>query len=874
MTNHWIDLRNSDCILVMGANPAENHPVSFRWVLKAKERGAKLLSVDPRYTRTSAMADIYARLRSGTDIPFLGGMLKYILDRDLIHKDYVVHYTNASFLVDDKFGFDEVEGVFSGYDPGKRTYDKSSWKYQTAPPATEKKSQPKLGPDGQPELDTDGKPVMIEVEVEVAGPPEPLKDPTLQHPRSVYQLLKKHFARYTLDRVSDITGTPEADLEAVYKTYAATGESTKAGTIMYAMGWTQHTAGTQNIRTMAIIQLLLGNIGRAGGGVNALRGESNVQGSTDHCLLFHILPGYLKTPKASLPTLADYNGKYTPKAMGALSANWWGNYAKYSVSFLKSMFGEAAKAPDFGYEWMPRLDDGVNYSWLQIFDEMHAGRIKGFFSWGQNPACSGANSTKTRAALAQLDWLVNVNILPSETGWFFQDPNIGKPPSEIATEVFVLPASASMEKEGSITNSGRWAQWRYKGADSPGDAIPDAEIINLIFQELRALYLAEGGAFPDPIVNLKWDYFHQKDGEWQVDPHAVARQINGYFLADVDFPAKGKKFKKGELVPSFAWLRDDGTTSSGNWLYCGSYTQAGNMAARRKREPEGGIGLNPEWGWCWPVNRRIIYNRASVDLQGRPWDSEHPVIRFEGDVKDGKYVTSKWSGDVPDGGWYPMQNPDGTLRADSKYPFIMKPEGHARLFGAGRADGPFPEHYEPLESPVTHHPFSKTMLNPACKVFSGDANKHSDPGDAAYPYVCSTYRVTEHWQTGVMTRYTPWLLELQPQLFVEMSHELAKEQGIAPGDLCKVENLRGSLVALALPTHRLKPLTVQGKTVHQVGIPWCFGWLQPAGGRGGDSANLLTPNIGDANTMIPETKAFMVRVVKLTDAEKAKSPMG
>ncbi len=457
MTNHWIDLKNSDCILIMGANPAENHPVSFRWVLQAKDNGATLISVDPRYTHSSALADLYARLRSGTDIAFLAGMIKHILEGHRIHRDYVVHYTNAVFLIKDEYDFDEVAGLFSGYDPQKRRYQKESWQYQ---------------------IDENG---------------EPRKDPTLENPKCVYQLMKKQYARYDLQTVSGVTGTPVEDLKRVYEAFAETGAPEKAGTIMYAMGWTQHTAGTQNIRAMAIIQLLLGNIGRAGGGVNALRGESNVQGSTDHCLLFHILPGYLKTPKASQPTLSDYNTTYTPKQLGQKSANWWANYPKYSVSLLKSMYGRAAtKENDFGYAWLPKLDDGVNYSWLTIFDEMYNGRIKGFFCWGQNPACSGANANKVRMALAKLDWMVNVNIFPNETGWFWQDKNASLPAADIQTEVFVLPAAAFVEKEGSITNSGRWMQWRYKAADSPGDARPDAEIMNMIFQEVKKLYAAEG----------------------------------------------------------------------------------------------------------------------------------------------------------------------------------------------------------------------------------------------------------------------------------------------------------------------------------------------------------------------------------------------
>jgi formate dehydrogenase major subunit len=607
MTNHWIDIANSDCILIMGSNAAENHPISMKWVGKAMEDGATLLSVDPRFTRTSAKADFYTALRSGTDIAFLGGMINYIISNNLYNKEYMAYYTNASFILGKKFGF--KDGLFSGFNKKTRSYDKSYWAF-----------------------DKDKK-----------GIPE--RDHSLKNSRCVFQQLKKHFSRYNLKKVSAITGTPRADLEKVYKTYAATGKKGEAGTIMYAMGWTQHTVGVQNIRTMAMIQLLLGNMGVAGGGVNALRGESNVQGSTDHCLLWHIWPGYLKTARASNTSLEAYNKRWTPKTNDPLSANWWGNYPKYSVSFLKSMFGEnATPFNGFGYDWMPKVDDGKHYSWLDLFDAMYRDEFTGFFAWGQNPACSGANANKNREAFAKLDWMVNVNLFENETGSFWRGP--GMDPKKIKTEVFFLPCAASVEKEGSITNSGRWSQWRYKAADPPGDALPDGDIMVELMDKIRKLYRVEGGAFPEPILNLKWDY--TTNGKF--DSHKVAKEINGYFLADVTL--KGKMYRAGTLVPSFAYLQADGTTSSGNWLYCNSYTEKGNMAARRGTQDKSGIGLYSEWSWCWPVNRRIIYNRASVDRKGQPWDKEHPVVRFAGKVENGKYVSKKWVGDVPDGGWY------------------------------------------------------------------------------------------------------------------------------------------------------------------------------------------------------------------------------
>ena len=820
MTNHWIDLQNADIILIMGSNAAENHPISFKWVTKAKEAGATVISVDPRFTRTSSKADIYAPIRSGADIAFLGGMIKYIIENNLYFDKYVKLYTNASFILHPDFELPgDTGGVFSGYDPETRKYDKSTWTFQK---------------------DENG---IIK------------KDPSLNHPLCVFQQLKKHFLRYDVNIVSKITGTPVDYLLKVYKSYASSGKAGKAGTIMYAMGWTQHTVGTQNIRTMAIIQLLLGNMGIAGGGVNALRGESNVQGSTDHCLLFHILPGYLKTPTASQLTLSDYNKQSTPTTADAKSANWWGNYPKYSVSLLKAFFGENANEKnDFGYGWLPKLDDGVNYSWLTLFDEMDKGNMKGFFAWGQNPACSGANANKTRRAMGKLDWMVNVNLFDNETCSFWKGPGMNA--SEIGTEVFYLPCAGFFEKEGSITNSGRWMQWRYKAVEPAGDSRPDGEIISDLVHRVKQIVKQKGSKFPEPILNLTWDYGDKKaDGSLlHFDTHEVAKEINGYFLTDKLI--KGELYKKGTLVPSFAFLQDDGSTSSGNWLYCNSYTEKGNMAARRNNKDKSGIGLYSEWSWCWPVNRRIIYNRASVDEYGKPWDKKRPVIYWNG---------TNWVGDVPDGGWPPLADD-----AKTRYAFIMKPEGHGHLFGPGLAEGPFPEHYEPLECPVEKNliPGNNHRISPTVKMFSKegegvgrDVYKTCDP---RFPFICSTYRVSEHWQTGLMTRWTPWLAELQPSMFVEMSKELAADKEIKNGDMCIVKSARGEVEAVAIVTSRFKPFKIAGNIVHQVGIPWHYGWVTTAkygpNLTFGDSANLLTPTVGDSNTMIPESKAFMVNI--------------
>jgi len=574
MTNHYCDLKNSDCILIMGGNTAENHPIAFKWIMRAKDKGAKIIHVDPRFTRTSARCDYHVPIRSGTDIAFLGGMIKYIIDNNLIQEEYVKYYTNASQIISP--GYDFQDGIFSGYDAEKHKYNKDTW-------TTEK--------DG-------------------AG--IPIRDYTLQHPRCVYQMLKKHYSRYTLDKVSSITGVPKEMLLKVYKDYGATGAKDKAGTECYALGWTHHTVGSQNIRTMSIIQLLLGNMGIAGGGINALRGEPNVQGSTDHCLLYNLLPGYLKMPYGSMDTLAKYMDKYTTKSNDPQSANWYQNYPKYTVSFLKAMFGNKATAEnDFGYAWIPKLDEGKAYSSMHTFDEMYAGKIKGYFAYGSNVAVSQPNSGKVRKALQKLKWMVNVNIFDNETAAFWKAPGVD--PKQIDTEVFLLPAAATMEKEGSQSNSGRWVQWKYKACNPPEDALSDGDITMRIMDAIKDLYAKEGGANPEAILNLKWDY---KDAAGNFDAVKAAKQINGHFQQDVVFEDKDKgtkdEFKKGETVPSFARLMADGSTSSGNWLMAGSFDQKGinKIQSRGKEDPTAWV-CSP----TGPMPGRLI---GESSITGRP----------------------------------------------------------------------------------------------------------------------------------------------------------------------------------------------------------------------------------------------------------------
>jgi len=809
MTNHYIDLKNSDCILIMGSNAAEHHPIAFKWILRAKEKGATIIHVDPRYTRTSARCDYHVPLRSGTDIAFLGGMINYIIAKDKWFKDYVLYYTNASFIVGKDYQF--KDGLFSGYDEKTRKYNKDTWV-----------------------LEKDGRGI-------------PKRDMSLKDPRCVFNMLKEHYSRYTLDKVSSVTGVSKEDLIKVYDAYSATGVPDKAGTECYALGWTQHTTGSQIIRTMSIIQLLLGNMGIAGGGINALRGEPNVQGSTDHCILYGNLPGYLKMPVASLDTLEKYLHKCTPESKDPQSANYYQNYPKFFVSFLTSMFHDkATKENGFGYSWLPKLDDGKAYSTMHMFDKMYEGKIKGFFAIGADPAVSSPNTNKVRKALEKLDWLVGENIFDNETYQFWRGPKVD--PKKVKTEVFLLPASATMEKEGSQSNSGRWVQWKYKAAEAPGDAIPVGEIEIKIMAAVKELYAKEGGPNAEAILNLKWDY---TDKNGKMDVLKVSKQINGHFLKDTVIEDKDKKtkteFKKGQLVPTFGMLQADGSTACGNWIMSGSFTADGeNKMAKRGKEDPTGLGLYPNWAFAWPVNRRILYNRASCDVNGNPYNPKRKLLAWAGD---------KWVGDVPDGPWPPMAN-----KEKGKYPFIMKQDGLGALFGPGMAEGPFPEHYEPLEGPLAKNPLSGQLINPAIAIFKSDLDQRAN-ADEKFPYVCTTYSCTEHWCSGALTRWQAWLLEAMPELYVEIGDQLAKEKGIKNGEKVKVVSVRGEVKCVAMVTKRFRPFTVEGKTVHQVGLPFNYGWLFPKGGS--DSTNFLTPSVGDGNTFCPEYKAFMVNVTKL-----------
>ena len=800
MTNHWIDIKNADVVLIIGSNAAEHHPVSFKWIMRAKDNGAALIHVDPKFSRTSARCDYHVPLRSGTDIAFLGGMVNYILESNSYFHDYVVNYTNASFIVGK--GYDFKDGLFSGYDAKARKYDQSKWGFEK-------------GPDGAP-----------------------LRDATLKHERCVFNLMKKHYSRYTLKNVSDITGVSEENLLKVYKQFCATGKPDKAGTILYALGWTQHTVGVQNIRCSTLVQLLLGNIGVAGGGINALRGEPNVQGSTDHALLYHVLPGYIGLPLAPWQTLAQFNKANTPVTKIPNSANWWGNRPKYFASLLKGWYGEEAKPEnDFCYGLLPKGEPGADYSYMYVMDKMYQGKIKGGFVFGVNPMNSFPNTNKMRKALDNLDWMVCAELHNSETTDNWHRPGVD--PKKMKTEVFLLPSAHRVEKAGTISNSGRWLLWFDKAVEPADEARNFADMFVPLINKLRELYKAEGGKLPEALLKMNWPE--------KYDPEEWTRRSNGFFWADTKIG--NRLYKKGDLVPAFGNLQADGSTSSLNWLYTGSYTEdEGNKSKRRdptQTPMQAAIGLYPNWSWCWPVNRRILYNRASVDLNGKPYNPKKAVIEWDG---------KKWVGDVPDGPWAPQAD-----TKNGKLAYIMTTDGYAQLYGPGRLDGPFPEHYEPAETPVAQHPFSKQLSSPVYKFHTSDMDKLAKAADPKYPIVLTTYSMTEHWCGGGETRNVPNLLEAEPQLYVEMSPELAKEKGIANGDGVIVESARGRVEAIAMVTVRIRPFKVMGKTVHLIGMPFAYGWTTP---KCGDSTNRLTIVACDPNTTIPEAKACCVNIRK------------
>jgi formate dehydrogenase major subunit len=806
MTNSWTDIRNTDLVVIMGGNAAEAHPCGFKWVTEAKaSRGAKLIVVDPRFTRSASVADFYAPIRQGTDIAFLLGVINHCILNDKIQWDYTKAFTNASYIVKD--GFSYQDGLFTGYDESKRDYNRSTWEYE-------------LGPDG-----------FVTV------------DDTLQNPRCVWNLLKQHVSIYTPEMVSRICGTPKDKFVKICEMIAETSSPTKTMTSMYALGWTQHSKGSQNIRAMAMLQLILGNIGVRGGGMNALRGHSNIQGLTDIGLMSNLIPGYLTIPTEREPTFDTYMATRGFKPLRPNQMSYWQNYKKFFVSFQKSMWGDAATAENnFAYDYLPKLDVPA-YDVLRAFELMHEGKMNGYFCQGFNPLLSFPNRKKITTALSKLKFLVVMDPLQTETARYWQ--NHGEhndvDPSKIQTEVFELPTTCFAEDTGSLVNSGRWLQWHWAGGTPPGEAKHDTWIMAQIYLRLKALYQKEGGPVPEPIVNLDWRY---KDPN-EPSPDELAKELNGAALEDIVDPNDPTKvlFAKGKQLPGFAALRDDGKTNGACWIYSGSYTEAGNQMARRDTSDPDETGAYPKWTWSWPANRRILYNRASADINGKAWDPSRKLIEWDG---------SKWAGyDVPDIG--------PTMKPDVVGPFIMNPEGSARLFTRGMMrEGPFPAHYEPFESPVVNVIAPKIRGNPASRVFKGDLEQFGDAKE--FPYAATSYRLTEHFH--FWTKHVQINASLQPEFFVEISEQLAEEKKIKSGGWVRVWSKRGSVKAKAVVTKRIVPLICDGKPVHIVGIPLHWGFMGAA--RKGFGPNSLTPYVGDANIETPEYKAFLVDIEPIT----------
>lgn len=829
------DLENADCIVIQGSNMAESHPIAFRFVMKAKARGATVIHVDPRFSRTSSMSDLHVSLRPGSDIAFVGGLVNYVLENDLYFKEYVLHYTNAPVLINREFqDTDDLDGVFSGWDPEKRQYAFETWQYQgeTVPSSIGAK------PEGiTTETFSDRNKLLTE------GPlPE---DRTLQDPHCVFQILKRHYARYTPEMVARTCGVPKETFLRVAELITRNSGPERTTAWAYAVGWTMHTVGVQIIRTSCVLQLLLGNIGRPGGGIMALRGHATIQGSTDIPTLYNLLPGYMAQPHLHKPheTLHEYiKCEHSP-------TGWWANHPKYIVSLLKAWYGDAAREEnDFCFDHLPRISG--DHSHLPMQQEIYDGKIQGFFVMGQNPAVGGMDAAFARKGLARLEWMVVRDAYETETASFWYDsPEVKKgelDPKQIPTEVFLLPAALTGEKEGSYTNTQRLVQWHDKAIDPPGDSRSEPWFLYYLGKRLKELYSHD----PEPhsmrvrqLMDLTWDY--PTRGKWaDPDVESILQEINGYTVPD------------RKPVKSFTELKDDGTTACGCWIYSGIMPEPGrNLGRSRKADPPERPGAHLHWGFAWPANRRILYNRASADPRGRPWSERKRYIEWDP-------IERKWTGpDVPD---FPKDRPPDYVPDWSKKPqgmdahpgtapFIMNADGLGWLFvPSGLKDGPLPTHYEPVESPL-ENPLYGQQSNPAAKLWERPENLYHLVDDPEYPYVITTYRLTEHHCGGLMSRAVPWLAELQPEAFVELSPQLAAEKGVENGGWVTLWTARGEVEGRALVTPRMPVLKLDGRTVHVVGMPWHYGWK---GIARGDPANTLSAMVGDANVSIHETKVF------------------
>ena len=817
----------------MGSNMAENHPVGFQWVMEAHLKGAKVMHVDPRFTRTSAMANLHVPIRAGTDIAFLGGIINYILENDRYFRDYVVHYTNAPVLVNDDFAdTEDLDGLFSGYDPESSSYDVSTWQYKGASVSGAAGRREMGGITGEQAHYAQSS------QLEEGEPPE--MDETLEHPRCVFQLLKRHYRRYTPDMVERVCGCKKEQFLEVAEALCENSGREKTSAFAYAVGWTQHTNGVQNIRAAAIVQLLLGNIGRPGGGIMALRGHASIQGSTDIPTLYNILPGYIPMPNAHA-----HSNLQMFVARNSARTGYWGNMEAYTVSLLKAYWGDAATAEnDYCFDYLPRLtgDHSVYPAIMGMVD----GWCKGFFVMGQNPAVGAANGKLQRLALANLDWLVVRDFSETETASFWYDsPEIETgelEPEDIGTEVFFLPGAAHTEKDGSFTNTQRLLQWHHKAVEPKDDCRSELWFMYHLGRKVKEKLANSEDPKDRPILDLVWDY--PTEGPYdEPDAESVLREINGWDA-------------EGDALPSYLPLENDGSTTCGCWIYAGCYADETNQTARRKPGSEQSW-VAPEWAWAWPMNRRIIYNRASADPEGKPWSERKKYVWW--DEREEKWVGE----DVPD--FSPTKRPDyeppddaiaeDAIRGDS--PFIMQAEGRGWIFvPAGLTDGPFPTHYEPHESPFENALYNQ-QSNPVRQRFPRDDNPYNPsgghPGARVFPYVLSTYRLTEHHTAGGMTRTVEHLSELQPEMFCEVSPELATERSLEHGGWATIVTSRTAIEARVLVTDRLKPLKVQDRTVHQVGVPYHWGHK---GLVTGDSANDLVGLALDPNVHIGEYKVL------------------
>jgi len=826
-TDYPGDLVNSDCIVIEGSNMAECHPVAFRWVMKARERGATVIHVDPRFTRTSAVADIHVPLRAGTDIAFLGGIIRYILENERYFKEYVVHYTNAPVIISEDFkDTEDLDGLFSGWDKKKGKYDLKKWMYKGVDPEP-------AGGVRESEAGKKGKPIQRKpIQAEHM-------DPTLQHPRCVFQILKKHYSRYTPEMVEQVCGVPEALFLKVAESLCRNSGRDRTGAFIYAVGWTQHTVGVQNIRSAAIIQLLLGNMGRPGGGIVALRGHASIQGSTDIPTLYNLLPGYLPMPKAKHDRDADTYLKLNTSPSG-----WWGEFPKYYVSLMKAWYGDAAtKENGWCYDYLPRLTG--DYSHMNTVADMADGNVQGYFVMGENPVVGSMNGPLQRKGLRKLGWLVVRDFQITETADFWREaPEIARgevKPEDIATEVFFFPAAAHTEKDGSFTNTQRLLQWHHKAVDPKGDARSELDFIFKLGLRLKALYRNE---YLDrknwPIRDLTWEYpTHGPLNEPSAE--AVLHEINGYTVAD------------GKAVEGFTSLKEDGSTACGCWIYSGCYRDGINMTARRKPYWDQNW-VAPEWAWAWPHNRRVLYNRASADPDGKPWSERKKLVWW--DEKEGK-----WTGyDTPDfiverpPSYRPSEEARGKDTISGIEPFVMQSDGRGWIYvPTGLQDGPLPTHYEPEES-VIKNPLYGQQCNPERMEWFRDDNPYHRPfEDPRFPYVITTYRLTEHHTAGGMTRWLSWLSELQPEMFCEVSPELAQERGLKNGGWATIRTMRAEIEARVLVTERMRPLRINGRIIHQIGLP--YHWSSKGLVRG-DAANELISFVADPNVSIQESKAL------------------